>query len=106
MRAAVVGAGQISKQHLGALANCGDVRTVAICDLSPVMAEAAADRFHIESWFTDYGRMLDEKRPDVVHVLTPPSTHFEIASECLRRGAHVIAEKPIVEESVQLEELV
>jgi predicted dehydrogenase len=106
MRAAVVGAGQISKQHLRALAKCSDVRTVGICDLSRVMAEAAADRFRIESWYTDYRRMIDEKRPDVVHILTPPSTHFAIASECLRRGAHVIAEKPIVEESAQLDELV
>ncbi len=105
MRAAVVGAGQISKQHLGALAKCGDVKVVAVCDLSPVMAEAAADRFQIESWFTDYRVMLNDKHPDVVHILTPPSTHFPIARDCLRGGAHVLVEKPIAEEFAQLEEL-
>src|SRR5205085_11524025 len=97
MRAAVIGAGQISKQHLGALAKCEGVEVVGVCDLSPVMAEVAAERFGIAAWFTDYRRMLDEKRPDVVHVVTPPSTHFKIASDCLGRGAHVVVEKPITE---------
>lgn len=105
MRAAVIGAGQISKQHLGALAKCGDVKIVGVCDLSPVMAEAAAERFGIESWFSDYRRLLDEKRPDAVHILTPPSSHFAIAGDCLRHGAHVLVEKPITEDIAQLEEL-
>jgi len=106
MRAAIIGAGQISKQHLGALARCTGVRVVGVCDLSPVMAEAAADRFRIGAWFTDYRKMLVEQQPDAVHILTPPSRHFAIASECLRRGAHVLVEKPITEEFAQLEELI
>jgi predicted dehydrogenase len=38
--------------------------------------------------------MLVEQSPDVVHVLTPASTHLKVASDCLRAGAHVIVEKP------------
>jgi predicted dehydrogenase len=106
MRAAVIGAGQIAKQHLGALARCPEAQIVGICDLSPVMAEAAADRFRISAWFTDHRRMLDEQRPEVVHVLTPPATHFSIARECLEKGAHVIVEKPIAENVQQVEELI
>lgn len=106
MRAAVIGAGQISKQHLGALAKCKDVVIAGVCDLSPVMAEATAERFGVESWFTDYHRLLEEKRPDVVHILTPPPTHFAIARDCLNGGAHVLVEKPITENFAQLEELI
>ena len=106
MRAAVVGAGQISKQHLGALAACKGVTIVGVCDISPVMAEATAARFGIASWFTDYRRLLDEQRPDVVHILTPPATHFSIAKECLECGTHIFVEKPITEDFAQLEELI
>ena len=106
MRAAIVGAGQISKQHLGALAKCGNVQVVGVCDLSPVMAESTAERFGVGSWFTDYRRMLAEKHPDVVHILTPPATHFAIARDCLQGGAHVLVEKPITEDFGQLTELV
>jgi predicted dehydrogenase len=105
MRAAVIGAGLIAKQHLGALANCPDVEVVGVCDASPITAEATADRFGIESWFTDYRRLLDEERPQVVHVLTPAATHFAIARDCLQFGAHVLVEKPIALELGQLEEL-
>jgi predicted dehydrogenase len=105
MRAAVIGAGQISKQHLGAMARCPDVTVVGVCDLSPVMAEAAADRFKIQAWFTDHERMLAEQRPDVVHVLTPAATHFSLARQCLEKGAHVFVEKPIAENLSQIEEL-
>ncbi len=106
MRAAVIGAGQISKQHLGALAICPGVEVVGICDISPVMAEAAADRFGIRSWFTEHQRLLDDARPDVVHILTPPAAHYPLARYCLERGTHVVVEKPVAQELNQLAELI
>jgi predicted dehydrogenase len=38
--------------------------------------------------------MLDEARPDVVHVTTPPPSHFALSMDALNAGAHVIVEKP------------
>ena len=49
--------------------------------------------------------MLREARPDVVHILTPPATHFEFARECLQAGCHVIVEKPAALASDELERL-
>jgi predicted dehydrogenase len=49
--------------------------------------------------------MLEEKRPAVVHVLTPPHTHVALASECLRAGAHVIVEKPAAPTTAELRRL-
>lgn len=53
-----------------------------------------AERFGVHSWFTDYRAMLEEIRPDVVHVTTPPTSHFRITMDSLEAGAHVIVEKP------------
>ena len=69
LQAAVVGAGQIAKQHLGALATLDRVETVGICDLSPIMAESTADRYAIKRWFTDFQELLGQQ-PDVVHICT------------------------------------
>jgi len=33
--------------------------------------------------------------PDVVHITTPHHEHAAIATECLRRGVHVVLEKPL-----------
>jgi predicted dehydrogenase len=39
--------------------------------------------------------MVDQERPNIVHVLTPPQTHKDIIEECLKGGCNVISEKPV-----------
>lgn len=94
MRAALIGAGQIARQHLACLKTLPGVELAAICDLSPATAEAAAERYSIPAWFTDHRTMLEKARPDVVHVTTPPTAHVAPAMDSLGAGAHVIVEKP------------
>jgi predicted dehydrogenase len=105
IQAAVIGAGNIAKQHLAALAKLDYVEVVGLCDLSPILAEATADRFGVPAWFSDYRDLLVETRPDVVHIVTPAPTHFAIARDSLESGAHVFIEKPITSDLEELEEL-
>ena len=106
MKAALIGAGQIAKQHLSCLRTLPGVELAAICDLSPAAAEAAAERYGVRSWFTDHRAMLEKARPDVVHVTTPPTSHFGLALDSLAAGAHVIVEKPAAPTLEELEKLV
>src|SRR5205814_8430759 len=46
-------------------------------------------------WFDDSERMLEEVRPDAVVVATPHSLHAAPAIAALRRGIHVLGEKPM-----------
>ena len=106
MKAALIGAGAIAKQHLSCLKTLPGVELAAVCDLSPATAEAAAERYGVRSWFTDHRVMLEKARPDVVHVATPPTAHFGPALDSLDAGAHVIVEKPATPAFEQLETLV
>jgi predicted dehydrogenase len=106
IRSALVGAGNIARAHLSALRSLPDVECVAICDRAPVMAESMAEAFGAAGWFTDFERMLREVRPDVVHVTTPPASHFALARAALESGAHVLVEKPITTRAAELDELV
>jgi hypothetical protein len=54
VKAALIGAGQIARQHLTCLKTLRGVELAAICDLSPATAEAAAERYGIGAWFTDH----------------------------------------------------
>ena len=94
MKAALIGAGQIARQHLGCLRNLPNVEVVAVCDLSAATAESASERYGAKEWFTDHKKMLREAKPDVVHITTPPHSHFRLAMDALDAGAHVILEKP------------
>jgi predicted dehydrogenase len=38
--------------------------------------------------------MLRAASPDVVHITTPPQSHFSLAEQCLDAGTHVYVEKP------------
>ncbi|MGH1489341.1 MAG: Gfo/Idh/MocA family protein [Acidimicrobiales bacterium] len=116
LRAAVIGSGTISKEHLGFLSGrlgnqpsgaavAGRIRLVGLCDLSQVSADYAARQFGADAAYTDVSQMLSEAKPDVVHVLTPPQTHVDLVSLCLEAGAHVICEKPITPTAGELETL-
>lgn len=94
MRVGVVGAGRIAEQHLRALAEIPDLE-VGVCDLSPVTAEFAAARFGLSRHWSDFGAMLAELRPEVVHVTTPVGAHVPLALRSFAAGAHVLVEKPV-----------
>jgi predicted dehydrogenase len=106
VKAALIGAGQIARQHLGCLKTLPGVELASICDLSPATAEAAAERYGIGAWFTDHRAMLEKVQPDVVHVTTPPTSHFGLAMDALTAGSHVIVEKPATATFEELEKLV
>jgi predicted dehydrogenase len=105
LRVALIGAGQIARQHLGCLKSLPGVEIVGVCDLSPSVAECMAERYGIPSWFTDHVEMLRSVRADVVHVTTPPTSHFRLAMDALEAGAHVLVEKPATVTLGELEQL-
>lgn len=105
MRAALIGAGQIARQHLSCLEALPGVQIAGVCDLSPAVAESIAERYGVPAWFTDHAAMLRDVKPDVVHVTTPPTSHFRLAMDALDAGAHVLVEKPATANLAELEQL-
>jgi predicted dehydrogenase len=55
--------------------------------------------------FDDYGKMLDETRPNIVAVFTPYAHNGEANIEAASRGCHVFSEKPLAATLSQLERL-
>jgi len=103
---AIVGIGFIGTVHIEALRRLGNVDVVAICD--PYEAKTKAESLHIDKYYTDYKLMIDELDLDFVHICTPNNTHYDIASYAIKKGIHVVLEKPMtvsVEEARSLVEL-
>jgi predicted dehydrogenase len=92
----LIGCGKIASAHLDALGDLNNVDVAAVCDLSAVRAEATAERFGVKRWYSNYSQMLADIKPDLVHITTPPSSHFPLAKDCLDAGLNVLCEKPIV----------
>jgi predicted dehydrogenase len=104
-RAALIGTGAIAREHLAALAEMPNVEIAGVCDLSAAIARMTAERFGARRWYTDHRRMIEEVQPDLVHVTTPPTSHFALTRWCLENGFNVLCEKPITVEYREFTEL-
>ncbi len=92
-RVGLVGAGYVSEFHIKALKRLPNVRIVGITDLDGARARATAQRFGITSHPSL--KVMAAEGLDVVHVLTPPDNHVDVALEALSLGCHVLVEKPL-----------
>jgi predicted dehydrogenase len=50
--------------------------------------------------------LIADARPDVIHITTPPASHFELAMACLDNGCHVYVEKPVTLFASEVETLI
>ncbi len=94
LKVAIVGCGKIADSHASQIRRIKGCEIVGVCDREPLMARQIYERFPIKQYFGDLRELLSEARPDVVHVTTPPESHFDIAKFCIEQGCHVYVEKP------------
>ena len=108
----IVGTGNIARVHAKALAavsagaaasNGGGGATatppaviVGAMDVDASRLGAFGREFGIAGGYHELDDLLSGARPDLVHICTPPSTHYGTALACLRAGTSVLVEKPPV----------
>jgi predicted dehydrogenase len=95
LRVALVGCGKAAENHVREIQKLAGASLVAVCDLEPLMAEQLAVRYGVRRHFSDLDAMLDEERPDVVHIATPPQSHLPLGLKALDAGCHIFVEKPL-----------
>ena len=106
LRIAIIGCGKVADQHVGAIHRVPECEIVALCDQEPLMAQQLGERFRIPACFSDAKEMLQATSPDVVHITTPPQSHYSLAQQCLESGSHVYLEKPFTTRAEEGEALV
>lgn len=94
LKVGIVGCGKIASEHASVIQTTKGCEIVGVCDKEPLMAKQLYERFPIKKWYDDVGGLLSEAKPDVVHITTPPASHFDLAKLCLENGCHVYVEKP------------
>lgn len=77
-----------------------------VCDKSPEMLRRVAQSYPSLPTTTDPDDILKSSKIDVVAVVTPVWTHFELAKRALQNGKHVFVEKPFTATTAQALELV
>lgn len=95
IRVGVVGVGVLGSHHTRIYSSLPQVKLVGVADPIPERRQELASRYDCRSW-PDHGPLLD--RVDAVSVAVPTSLHAEVALPFLKRGIHVLVEKPIAED--------
>ncbi len=71
-----------------------DVCLAACCDLSEEKARSYMEKFGFEACYTDYKKMLDEIKPNVVSLISPVDATCPMSVEIMKMGYNIIMEKP------------
>lgn len=98
VRIGIIGCGGIaSGKHLISLKKLPNVKLVAFCDMDIERAAQACREYGEPDAqvYTDYKELLAREDIEVVHVLTPNSSHCPISVDALKAGKHVMCEKPM-----------
>jgi len=79
---------------------------VGLCDPNPTRLAASRGMIGVSCpTFTDFDRMCDEARPDLLAVTTVDAHHARYVVAALDRGIDVITEKPMVIDAAQCREV-
>lgn len=95
LKVGVLGAGHLGKIHIRLLLELTDYfEFVGFFDPSEDNAEKAIEQYNIKR-FATISELLDAV--DCIDIVTPTLSHFDCASQALRKSKHVFIEKPVTE---------
>ena len=93
-RVGLIGLGAMGRNHLRVLAGLDSVELAAVCDQDAAIADGVARSHSIRAYRT-WDEMLGSEQLDAAIVAVPTGLHLEAGLAALRRGVHVLVEKPI-----------
>ena len=95
VRFALAGFGAWGKFHAQSIAGNPDAQLVAIAAPSEASREEARKLYPEARIFADPLEMIAQGGFDIIDIVTPSHTHFEICTAALNEGQHVLLEKPM-----------
>ncbi|MDZ7605431.1 MAG: Gfo/Idh/MocA family oxidoreductase [Cyclobacteriaceae bacterium] len=100
----IIGCGRIAERHAEHINNLGEL--VAVCDIKPERLEVFQSKYNCRTYL-DISDFLDkEKSMDVVSVCSPNGLHHDHSVMALRKGFHVLCEKPMAINVVDSEHMI
>ena len=93
-RVAILGTSFGRSVHAAGFQRHAGFEVAAIAGADAEKTRRAAGELAIPGVYTDWRRLLEEVKPDVVTIATPADLHHPMMLAALERGAHVLCEKP------------
>ncbi len=92
----IIGCGDVAEVKSGpAFQKVTNSELVAVMRRNTEKAEDFAKRHHVPFFYDSVDDIINHKGINALYIATPPSTHLEIAKQCLAAGKFVYLEKPM-----------
>ena len=106
IRLGVIGYGYWGPNLVRNFAEVPGCQLVAVSDMRADRLAAVRARYPGVRTFADPNQLMSERRIDAVAIVTPVSTHYDLAMQALKAGKHVLVEKPLAVTADQAAQLV
>jgi predicted dehydrogenase len=106
IRIGVIGFGYWGPNIVRNFNSIDGAKVVTICDQNQESLSRARKTFPNIMTTNDCSEIMNASDIDAVAVITPVSTHFELAKKAIQNGKHVFVEKPFTATVAQAEELI
>lgn len=95
IKVGVIGAGHLGKIHLNII-NALNQNLIGFHDTDIVNSEKLSSEYGYK-YFSDLDHLINNI--DAAVIVSPTTTHFEIAKKCIEAGKHIFVEKPLTSNS-------
>ncbi|MCH8545126.1 MAG: Gfo/Idh/MocA family oxidoreductase [Cryomorphaceae bacterium] len=103
LKIGLVGAGHLGKIHAKCIELVQGVKLEGIFDTDQETTKLVSEQHGVKA----FGSLEDLiQSVDVVDIVTPTLSHYDVAVKCIRAGKHIFIEKPITETSEQARKLI
>jgi len=107
MGVGIVGYGKVATgAHRRWINGREDARLSAVCDMTEVRRQAAAEDNPEATIYENFGDLLADDGVQLIIVTTPPSTHCDLAVQAAEAGKHVFVDKPFAMTLAEAEQMI
>ena len=103
VKVGVIGVGYLGQHHARIYSDIEEAELIGVVDIDQKKADTLADKYGCRPYY-DYRDILE--KVDALSVVTPTTSHYNIALDCLRAGKDMLIEKPITVNIDEADELI
>lgn len=105
MKVAILGLGNIAKRVAVGINEANNAQLYAVASHDKNKAETFKNEFHACVAYDSYEKMFEDNEVELVYICTPNHLHYEHIKMCIQYNKHVLCEKPLVSNALEVEEL-
>jgi len=105
MKIAVIGVGNMGRNHVRTYSAIKNVKLVAVSDLDETRGQEVAREFNAK-YYKNFEELIKQEKIDAVSVCVPTTQHYRVAKKILEHPINILLEKPIALKLKEGEELI